>query len=67
MTGDAGRLVPYGGDPWRLDPPDLPALAEAAAEILADQPRFRRGARARAEAAFGLETMAEKYLAFLLE
>ncbi len=67
VTGDAGRLVPYGGDPWRLDPPDLPALAAAAAEILADLPRFRRAARARAEAAFDLERMTDQYLAFLLE
>ena len=30
VIGDAGRLVPYGGDPWKLDPPDIPALAESA-------------------------------------
>ncbi len=62
VIGDSGHVVPYGGDPWNLDPPDIPALAEAAAEILRDQPRFRRAARARAESAFSLDNMVEKYL-----
>ncbi len=66
VTGDAGRLVPYGGNPWRIDPPDLPALAAAAADILSDLPRFRAAARARAEEAFSLERMVDKYLDALL-
>jgi glycosyltransferase involved in cell wall biosynthesis len=66
VTGDAGRLVPYGGDPWKLDPPDLPALVEAAAEILPDQPRFRAAARRRAEAAFDLKRVTDRYLEVLL-
>ena len=67
VTGDSGRIAPYGGDPWRLDPPDLEALAQAAAELLADQPRFRQGARQRAEQCFGLDAMVEGYLKALFE
>ena len=63
VTGEAGRIVPYGGDPWRLESPDLAALARAAAEVVRDQPRFRAGARARAEAGLGLETMLDGYMA----
>lgn len=66
VTGDAGRVVPYGGDPWRLDQPDIPTLAEAALEILRDQERFRHAARLHAEAAFSLEGMVDAYLAALL-
>ena len=66
ITGDSGRLVPYGGDPWKLEPPDVPALAQAADEILREQPRFRKAARARAEEALGLEKMVESYLQVLL-
>jgi len=66
VTGDAGRLVSYGGDPWKLDPPDLPALAGAAAEILQDNAHFRAAARQRAEEAFGLDKMVEEYLQILL-
>ena len=67
VTGDAGRIVPYGSDPWKLETPDIPSLAAAAAEMLEDQPRFRRAARARAEAAFGADRMVEAYLKVLLE
>lgn len=66
VTGDAGRLVSYGGDPWKLDPPDLPALAGAAAEIIQDNAHFRAAARRRAEEAFGLDKMVEEYLQILL-
>lgn len=66
VTGDAGRVVPYRGDPWKLDPPDIDGLARGAMELLADQERFRKGARQRAEEAFGLDTMVTEYLACLL-
>jgi glycosyltransferase involved in cell wall biosynthesis len=62
VTGDSGRVVAYGSDPWKLEKPDIPMLTEAAVEILADQPRFRFKARARAEKAFSLDKMVERYL-----
>jgi glycosyltransferase involved in cell wall biosynthesis len=66
VTDDAGRVVPYGGDPWQLEQPDIPELAEAAVEILTDQSRFRAAARIRAEEAFGLDQMVDKYLKALI-
>jgi glycosyltransferase involved in cell wall biosynthesis len=66
VTGDSGRLAPFGGDPWKLDRPDVPALALAAAEILQNQAHFRAAARQRAEEAFGLDRMVERYLNVLL-
>jgi len=62
VTGDAGRVVPYGADSWRLEMPDIPALARAAAEILGDQPRFRLAARQRAEAGFDIRHTVSRYL-----
>jgi len=67
VADEAGRIVPYGGDPWRLEQPDLPALAAAAAGILRDRPRFSRSARQHAEHALGLDTMIDGYLQALLE
>ncbi len=67
VVGDSGRLVAYGGDPWKLDPPDIPSLAGAAAEILRDRPRFSAEARSRAQAALGLDRMMDGYLKALLE
>ena len=66
VQGDAGRLVPYGADPWRLQKPDIPALAEAATEVLLDQPLFRKSAREKAESAFDVEKMVDEYLIVLL-
>ncbi len=65
VIGNSGRIVPYGSDSWKIEKPDIPALAEAAVEILKDQPRFRSGARAQAEAAFGLDKMVDDYLKIL--
>jgi len=65
IDGESGAVVPYGGDAWRLQPPDLPALAIAAGEVLDGGETFRRGARRRAEAAFGLDRMIDAYLAVL--
>ncbi|MBN2388784.1 MAG: glycosyltransferase family 4 protein [Anaerolineales bacterium] len=67
VRGEAGRVVPYGADPWKLEPPDVTALTAAAAGILAAPEHFRRGARAQAEQAFGLEEMTDRYLRALLE
>jgi glycosyltransferase involved in cell wall biosynthesis len=66
VTGDSGRVVPYGGDPWKLERPDIPALALAAQEIIQDQQRFSLAARQRAEAAFGLDKMVDRYLEVLI-
>src|SRR5215211_7048138 len=66
VQGDAGRLVSYGANPWKLEPPDLPALASAAAEVLDDQQRFRAAARGRAETHFDVEKMVGEYLKVLL-
>jgi len=66
VTGDSGRLAPFGGDPWKLDRPDVPTLAISASEILQDQARFRMAARKRAEETFGLDRMVERYLDVLL-
>ncbi len=67
VAGDAGRVVPYGGNPWRLETPDIPALADAAEEVLKNQEQFRRSARERAESTFGLDRMVDSYLEVLLE
>ncbi len=67
VSADAGRLADYGGDPWLLEKPDVEALLDAALEVLADQDRFRSGARRRATEMFGLDRMVEGYLAVFRE
>lgn len=66
VPASAGCIAPYGTNPWRLETPVVEPLARGLAEVLEHQEKFRAGARAQAEAAFGIETMTEKYLAALL-
>jgi len=66
VLGDSGRLVPYGSNLWKLEQPDIPALAEACVEILHEQARFRKSARAQAEERLGVDKMVDEYLKFLL-
>ena len=66
VQGNAGRLAPYGADPWKIEPPDIPGLADAAREVLSDNEIFRKSARSQAEANLGLEKMVDKYLEVLL-
>ena len=65
VGAESGRVTTYGGDAWRLEQPDVKGLVEATQEVLAEQPRFRAGARARAEEAFGLKRMVDEYLVAL--
>ncbi|KAA3642942.1 MAG: glycosyltransferase [Chloroflexi bacterium] len=59
---NAGRVVDYGGNPWQLDTPNVPALVDAAAEIMLNNQPFREAARRRAEYEFDLEKMVTFYL-----
>jgi glycosyltransferase involved in cell wall biosynthesis len=62
---NAGKLVSYGGDPWRLDPPDIEKLVDAADSVIKNQVRYSKGARERAVETFSLERMVEGYLSAL--
>lgn len=66
VRGDSGRLVPYGADEWKLQPPDIATLANATLEVLDEQDRFRTLARSRAESVFDVEKMVDEYLKVLL-
>ncbi len=67
VSNDAGCIVPYGANPWKLETPDISALAQSAGQVLEKQNQFRAAARKRAEAEFGLDQMVDSYLKVLLE
>ena len=67
VSDEAGVIVPYGANPWKLETPNIPSLAEAVTEVIRDQPRFRVAARSRAESALGVDGMVDAYLKVLLE
>jgi glycosyltransferase involved in cell wall biosynthesis len=66
VTQGSGHVIPYGGDPWKLERPDLDGLVRAIVEIFENQEPYRRSARAQAENAFGLDKMVDTYLEFIL-
>ena len=66
VQGDAGKLVPYGANQWKLEKPDIPALANVAEEVLQNNEQFRTAARKQAEAVLGLDKMIDEYLKVLL-
>ncbi len=59
---DAGKIVPFEGDPWKKNTPDISNLAEAAMEIFNHQEKYRAAARNWAEESLGLENMLDNYL-----
>jgi glycosyltransferase involved in cell wall biosynthesis len=67
VSQEAGRVVSYGGDPWKLDSPDTSALARAACDLLGNLDDHRQAARLRAEVEFSLEDMVDGYLEVLLD
>jgi glycosyltransferase involved in cell wall biosynthesis len=66
VTPEAGFIAPYGSNSWNLEPPVVEPLARGLATVLGNNEKFRAGARKRAEAAFDINVMMEKYLAALL-
>ncbi len=66
VQGDAGRLAPYGANQWKLEKPNVQALANIAEEVLQDNDHFRASARQQAETALGLDKMVDEYLKILL-
>ena len=67
IVNGSGRVAIYGGDPWKLEPPDLYSLVDAAQTVLKDHDAFSSGARQHAETAFDIHQIAQKYLHVLLD
>jgi glycosyltransferase involved in cell wall biosynthesis len=64
VGAEAGRLVPYGGDPWKLEVPGIDELVTAAAEVLQNQDRFRTAARKQA-GNFAIQDVIKRYIQVL--
>lgn len=62
VSGHGGEVVPYGGDHWKLEPPDIQELADSVSLIFQSQNQYRTAARERAESAFGLDKMVNGYI-----
>jgi glycosyltransferase involved in cell wall biosynthesis len=66
LQGGAGISVPYGGDHWRLDLPDIQALVHAAEEMLDDLPSYQAAARKKALENYAIEAVSADYIKVIL-
>jgi glycosyltransferase involved in cell wall biosynthesis len=63
LIGAGGEVVPYDGDPWRLEVPrNLEALGEAGQCILGQWRDYSLRARSEAEKRFDIRTITQAYL-----
>jgi glycosyltransferase involved in cell wall biosynthesis len=62
----AGIIVPFGGDPWKLDLPDFYALGDAIEKVLNNYDVYSQNARKVAMEKFSVEEMAAKYMEVIL-
>jgi glycosyltransferase involved in cell wall biosynthesis len=66
LVNGSGRTARYGGDPWKLQKPDVHALVDAASDVLRNRDVYCRAARARAEQAFDIKQVTRQYIQALL-
>jgi glycosyltransferase involved in cell wall biosynthesis len=66
IVGRGGLIVPYRGDPWRLEPPANPdALLDGIRTVAADWRTYSDLARREAETRFDIQAVAREYLEVL--
>jgi glycosyltransferase involved in cell wall biosynthesis len=65
VVGNAGKVVPYGSDYWKLELPRVGPLAQAAVEILSNLQLYHEGAREHAIKEFDLNRIAKQYFEVL--
>lgn len=61
----AGCIVPFGGNPWKGERPDFPALLTAYEQVAGDFSTYSRAARQRAEERYDINEMVEAYIAVI--
>ena len=62
VSSDAGEIVNYGSDPWKVGYPDVHALCEAIVRAEKGYKHYSAAARKLAEERFSLEDMTKAYL-----
>jgi glycosyltransferase involved in cell wall biosynthesis len=66
LNGGAGSSVPYGGNYWRLDPPNIAGLVQAGQELLEHLQEYQQAARKKAVENYAIQQISEKYIQVFL-
>lgn len=67
VTAECGAVARYGSDPWKLQKPDIHALADAAQQALINHAQKRAAARTRAEQQYNIERIVDQYIKVLID
>lgn len=62
VPSNAGMIVPYSGNPWELDLPDISVMVNGIKQVIDKLDNYSESARIAAEQHFGLEKMGNAYL-----
>ena len=62
VTPESGIIVPFGGNPWKLDEPKYENIADAIKIIIGDLNKYSIGARNLAENKLSHRNMCENYI-----
>lgn len=61
----SGIIVPYGGDPWKLETPNYQGLADAIAKIAENYEYYSINARKTAEEKYNINMIVDKYISVI--
>lgn len=62
IANGAGEVVPYGGNAWKMEPPNTDNIVLAADKIIRQLKRYKENARRHCEMVFRIEKMVDDYL-----
>ncbi|MBU1564002.1 MAG: glycosyltransferase [Proteobacteria bacterium] len=62
VSPEAGKVVPYGSDPWRLGYPDVDAMTSAIMELYHGYEYSSKEARGLAEERYNFQNVFERYI-----
>lgn len=62
VPDDAGIIIPYGADPWKLEVPAVEDLCAAVKRVLSTWDEYSRNARHIAEERYDIEKVTERYI-----
>ncbi|TLX75667.1 glycosyltransferase family 4 protein [Labilibacter sediminis] len=65
LVEDAGSIVDYGGDPWKIETPDMDGLVDGAIQVKKNWEHYSEKARSRAIENFNIDDVVNKYLAII--
>ena len=62
ISDNCGRIVPYGGNPWNLDYPDVTSLSKAIIDVINDRQNLSENAYRHVSNQFNFDNIFKQYI-----